>query len=149
MDLFMLYKDIRTILLNGLCNSYNVLVLGFGTSLRRTRAAAIRELREETGVTSAEILMEDPKKRPFGTELSNICFKRSKLVSANDMTAHQDPLHLQGDMCNSDQCSGLMAPVSLLKYCDSETLRDLFVHYADAWKSWYSEVAKMDPVGAI
>ncbi|PWA95185.1 DP-E2F-like 1 [Artemisia annua] len=128
----------------------------------------------QTGTSSA-IVNQDSKKRAFGTELTNICFKRSKLDSANHMTAHQDvkPLHLQGDRCNSDQGSGLTAPVSMLKYCDGESnklkktqdweslaaayrpqyqnqaLRDLFVHYVDAWKSWYSEVAEMDPIGAI
>ncbi|PWA73747.1 DP-E2F-like 1 [Artemisia annua] len=127
----------------------------------------------QTGTSSA-IVNQDSKKRAFGTDLTNICFKRSKLDSANDMTAHQDvkPLHLQGDRCNSDQGSGLTAPVSILKYCDGESnklkktqdweslaaayrpqyqnqaLRDLFVHYVDAWKSWYSEVAEMDPIGA-
>nr|GEY55201.1 hypothetical protein [Tanacetum cinerariifolium] len=37
----------------------------------------------------------------------------SKLVTENDRAAHQHVklLHLQGDRCNSDQGSGLTAPV--------------------------------------
>ncbi|GKF62723.1 hypothetical protein Tco_0182777, partial [Tanacetum coccineum] len=46
-------------------------------------------------------------------------------VTENDRAAHQHvkPLHLQGDRCNSDQGSGLTAPVSMLKYCDGESLK--------------------------
>ncbi|PWA86091.1 uridylate kinase-like protein [Artemisia annua] len=39
------------------------------------------------------------------------------------MAAHQDakPLHLQGDKCNSDKGSGLIASVSMLKCCDRDS----------------------------
>lgn len=140
----------------------------------------------KTGTSNAFVHQES-KKRIFGTELTNICFKRSKLVSSIDVDINEDikPLHPQGvcqpvkcnaDRCNSDQVPdrfGPSSPVCLPKSCDEESnevkkshdweslasnyrpqyhnqaLRDLFVHYMDAWKSWYSEVADMDPIQVI
>ncbi|KAI3673474.1 hypothetical protein L6452_39593 [Arctium lappa] len=137
--------------------------------------------------TANALVHKESKKRTFGTELTNICFKRSKMVSPIDVDINEDikPVHLQGerqpvkcntDMCNSDQVPdrvGPSAPVCLPKSCDEESneakkshdweslastyrpqyhnqaLRDLFVHYMDAWKSWYSEVAEMDPIQVI
>ncbi|GJW48806.1 hypothetical protein Tco_0080452, partial [Tanacetum coccineum] len=42
----------------------------------------------QTG-TSNPMVDQDSKKRAFGTELTNICFKRSKLVTENDRAANQ------------------------------------------------------------
>lgn len=138
--------------------------------------------------TTNALVHKESKKRTFGTELTNICFKRSKLVSPiDDVDINEDikPLHRQGERqpvkcnperCNSDQVAerfGPSAPVCMTKSCDEESnevkkshdweslastyrpqyhnqaLRDLFVHYMDAWKSWYSEVAEMDPIQVI
>ncbi|XP_071694414.1 E2F transcription factor-like E2FE [Rutidosis leptorrhynchoides] len=112
---------------------------------------------------------KDLKKRAFGTELTNICFKRNKLVSPIDVAAEYDvkPLHLAPNQV------GRSTPASTIKSCDGDSnkvknthgfeslastyrpqyqnqaLRDLFAHYMDAWKSWYSEVADMDQVKVI
>ncbi|XP_024976361.1 E2F transcription factor-like E2FE [Cynara cardunculus var. scolymus] len=141
----------------------------------------------ETGTSNA-LVHKESKKRTFGTELTNICFKRNKLVSPIDVGINEDikPLDPQGgsqpvkcntDRCNSDQVpeqfGPSVPPICLPKSCDEESnevkkshdweslastyrpqyhnqaLRDLFVHYMDAWKSWYSEVAEMDPIQVI
>ncbi|KAJ9568147.1 hypothetical protein OSB04_004113 [Centaurea solstitialis] len=137
--------------------------------------------------TAHALVHKESKKRTFGTELTNICFKRNKLVSPIDVDIIEDikPLHPQRECapikCNTDRCSsdqvperfGPPAPVCIPKSCDEESnevkksrdweslastyrpqyhnqaLRDLFVHYMDAWKSWYSEVAEMDPIQVI
>ncbi|KAM0018857.1 putative transcription factor E2F-DP family [Helianthus debilis subsp. tardiflorus] len=133
------------------------------------------QTRSATGVAHIE-----SKKRAFGTELTNICFKRTKLgdqeVKLFDLQSQRPPIKPGTHGCNSNQGLGPFShsdPVTLSKSCDggsnrvnktqdlenlassyrpkyhNQALRDLFVHYMDAWKSWYSEVAEMDPVGVI
>ncbi|KAK9080483.1 hypothetical protein SSX86_000241 [Deinandra increscens subsp. villosa] len=138
----------------------------------------ISQTHSQTGPATAH---QESKKRAFGTELTNICFKRSKLgdqeVKLFDLQGQCQPVKPNTNGSNSIQCPPHLFDhsdsVSLPKPCVGESnkvnktqdcenlasdyrpqyrnqaLRDLFVHYMDAWKSWYSEVAEMDPIGVI
>ncbi|KAG5234109.1 hypothetical protein OIU76_000628 [Salix suchowensis] len=130
----------------------------------------------------------ESSKRTFGADVTNICFKRSKLDSSVDGDKSQS-LKMQkqikdekivtvAERGNADQDSqqnsgsfqfGPFAPVSMAKVGNSEeevtqiydweglsstfrpqyhnqALRDLFFHYTEAWKSWYTEVAGKKPL---
>ncbi|KAI3686466.1 hypothetical protein L1987_80144 [Smallanthus sonchifolius] len=132
----------------------------------------------QTGKPNA-VAHNESKKRAFGTELTNICFKRNKLddqeVKLTDLQGQRQPVKPNTTVRNSNQGPDPFghSDLSVPKSCDGESnkvnktqdlenlasnyqpqyhnqaLRDLFVHYMDAWKTWYSEVAEMDPIGVI
>ncbi|KAH9615914.1 hypothetical protein KSS87_002955, partial [Heliosperma pusillum] len=125
-------------------------------------------------------LSPEPKKRTFGTDLSNISSKRTQVdypvgEEANSMKLQVKTENVEneyGTACSkqypkpsSRSCRyGPFAPVTIAKVGVAEqksesardleslatsyrpqyynqAVRDLFEHYAEAWKSWYSEVA--------
>ncbi|KAK4568563.1 hypothetical protein RGQ29_004111 [Quercus rubra] len=131
----------------------------------------------------------DSRKRMFGSDITNIGFKRSKVESLFDTNLNQDlKVQKQGkfdslvhdlDRGNSDHDSkqtlksyqfGPFAPASVSKVgapennsgkrvhdweslasthrpqYQNQALKDLFSHYVEAWKSWYSEVAGKKPI---
>ncbi|XP_022775429.1 E2F transcription factor-like E2FE [Durio zibethinus] len=131
--------------------------------------------------------LNESKKRVFGTDVTNIGFKKNKVDSSNDSNANQcakmkkqikvENLVTLADTSsleNSRQSSksyqfGPFAPVNLTKASNSgnnmkrvndwesfastyrpqyhnQALKDLFSHYMEAWKSWYTEVAGKKPI---
>lgn len=104
----------------------------------------------QTGTATA-IVDKESKKRAFGTELTNICFKRSKLVSPIDVAAEKDvkPLHLVGEChpikCNTDRCTSgqgpdqvsLSAPVNTTRSCDGESNKVKKTHDWESLASSY------------
>lgn len=139
--------------------------------------------------TSKSITITESKKRTFGTEITNISYKRNKAdfqleesVDCNktrqlEMKIKHKRLDNEIDHDNSEQDQkqiakdhkfGPFAPISVPKPTSqsgsmnrvqdwealasshrpqyhNQALQDLFVHYMDAWKSWYSEVAEKKP----
>ncbi|KAJ0104739.1 hypothetical protein Patl1_17958 [Pistacia atlantica] len=129
------------------------------------------------------LILNESNKRTFGTDVTNISFKRNKVDSLIDGTISQsikmenqlqvddlikvvDRSNVENDgkQCPSSYQFGPFAPaivpeVDPLKnnakrtydweglasvYCPqyhNQALRDLFSHYVEAWKSWYTEVA--------
>ncbi|XP_068654713.1 E2F transcription factor-like E2FE isoform X2 [Aristolochia californica] len=115
-------------------------------------------------------------KREFGTDITNIDFKRNKMLSPIDEKAIKVPINCeasgQHDPMQQEKGSrgyvyGPFGPVPLEEGKDKEqektgkrvqnwenlaaafrpryhnqALTDLFVHYMEAWKSWYVEVAQ-------
>ncbi|GFS31778.1 DP-E2F-like 1 [Actinidia rufa] len=159
-----------------------------------TRKPAFRWLgirgKFENGSENAFVINES-KKRVFGTEITNTSFKRSKAVLPNDghsiqMTKTQLQVHVkcehvgnEVDKSNLQQDSiqsskgyqfGPFSPVSVSRSgapvknnakqvhdwanlaatyrpeYHNQALRDLFDHYVEAWKSWYSEVSGKKPI---
>ncbi|KAA8542614.1 hypothetical protein F0562_023766 [Nyssa sinensis] len=141
--------------------------------------------------SASVLVLNESKKRTFGTEITNTSLKRRKVVSSVDGNMNQvmkPQLHVQVkheilvnevDRSNLEQDSrqssknyqfGPFAPVIVPKVGASENgkvkqvhdwesldctyrpqyhnqaLKDLFVHYVEAWKSWYSEVAGKSPI---
>ncbi|CAI9283888.1 unnamed protein product [Lactuca saligna] len=110
----------------------------------------------------------ESKKRAFGTDLTNtnISFKRNKMVldvgvdqsvklgvshSGSDRLDLKDPTGLvdgESKEVKKSQDWESLASTHRPQY-HNQALRDLFVHYMDAWSSWYSEVAEMDPIEAV
>ncbi|XP_076959563.1 E2F transcription factor-like E2FE [Bidens hawaiensis] len=151
-----------------------------------TRKPAFRWLGMTSQINSqpgpaTTVVHQESKKRAFGTELTNICFKRNKLDNQEvklfgGLQSQRQPIKPNTNGSNSypgpDQF-GQPGPLSQPKSSNGESnkikktrdlenlasnyrpqyrnqaLRDLFVHYMDAWKAWYSEVAEMDPIGVI
>ncbi|CAK9138669.1 unnamed protein product [Ilex paraguariensis] len=136
-------------------------------------------------------LLNESKKRTFGTELTNANIKRTKVVSSICVNPDQDmKMQLQAQVkcetlqneverSNLEQDSrqtpqnyqfGPFAPVTVAQagapeknkenqvhdweslastyrpQYHNQALRDLFAHYVEAWKSWYSEVAGKKPI---
>ncbi|PRQ50257.1 putative transcription factor E2F-DP family [Rosa chinensis] len=122
---------------------------------------------------NSEPNLEQAKKRSFGTDLTNTCSKRSKVMEKRV----QD----QGEVenCNSDCCGanskessksyqfGLFALVAvprarkgvdINKICweslgayyrpqyQNQALKELFSHYREAWMLWNSQVAEKNPI---
>lgn len=113
------------------------------------------------------LVHEESKKRAFGTDLTNTSIKRSKSVDVGVdpvvKQVHPGPDRLGLKDSNPDP-TGLVDGESkeIKKGQDwenlalthrpqyhNQALKDLFVHYMDAWNSWYSEVAEMDPIEVI
>ncbi|XP_074284416.1 E2F transcription factor-like E2FE isoform X2 [Silene latifolia] len=123
-------------------------------------------------------LSPEPKNRTFGTDLTNISFKRTKVDYPVGEAANHMKLQVKTEnVDNETACSkqdpksssrscryGPFAPVTIAKVGVAEqknkygrdleslatcyrpqyhnqAVRDLFEHYAEAWKTWYSEVA--------
>ncbi|XP_019464340.1 PREDICTED: E2F transcription factor-like E2FE [Lupinus angustifolius] len=129
------------------------------------------------------------RKRAFGTDISNIDFKRNKVGVFVNGEFSQKPMkqkeleHVSGlgqvDKSNLKHCTkqssrsyqfGPFAPASVHKvgpsennsvkqvhdwdslatvhrpHYQNEALKELFSHYMEAWKSWYSEVAEKKPL---
>lgn len=154
-----------------------------------TRKNAFRWLgpREKwTGSVDA-LIIDDPKKRMFGTEITNTDFKRNKMSplvegvpninSKAQKQSKNEKLIKELSRSKSEQDSkensksyqfGPFAPHNIPKVIASRTenrstqhqprdwqslaseyspqyhnqaLRDIFSHYTEAWKSWFSEVA--------
>ncbi|XP_011028635.1 PREDICTED: E2F transcription factor-like E2FE [Populus euphratica] len=129
----------------------------------------------------------ESKKRTFGADITNTCFKRNKMDSSVDGDKSQN-LKMQqikdentvtvaergyfGQDLQQKSGSfqfGPFAPVSVAKAGNPEdkltrvydweglsstfrpqyhnqALRDLFSHYTEAWKSWYTAVAEKKPL---
>ncbi|XP_040987405.1 E2F transcription factor-like E2FE isoform X1 [Juglans microcarpa x Juglans regia] len=126
----------------------------------------------------------DSRKRMFGSDVTNISFKRNKVDSLFDGNSKGDPKaqnkikygnlgdevdrrNLEHDLRQSSKSYqfGPFAPTSVAKVgvhesnnvkrvhdwenlastyrpqYQNEALKDLFSHYVEAWKSWYSEVS--------
>lgn len=164
-----------------------------------TRKPAFRWLgtrgKSDNGSANTSVLNES-KKRIFGTEITNTSFKRTKVVSTIDENSNQitkthlqmlvkcEDLENEVDKSNFEQDLrhssknfqfGPFAPVtvSVSKFgatqnstvkqvhdweslastyrpqYHNQALRDLFVHYVEAWKSWCSEVAGKNPIQLI
>nr|KJB23767.1 hypothetical protein B456_004G114000 [Gossypium raimondii] len=156
-----------------------------------TRKPAFRWLglrgKSEKGSADALVLNES-KKRVFGTDVTNVSFKKNKVDSSNDQNFNKsqqkhkkvENLAPADDISRSEDSKqasksyqfGPFAPVNLTKISNSENdakpvhdweslastyrpqyhnqaLRDLFSHYMEAWKSWYSEVAGKTPIKQI
>ncbi|KAK8583705.1 hypothetical protein V6N13_109096 [Hibiscus sabdariffa] len=155
-----------------------------------TRKPAFRwlGLREKSEKVSADtVVVSESKKRVFGTDVTNISFKKSKVDSSNEQNPNQcikSPKLKNVEILPDRSCSeglkqgpksyqfGPFAPINLTKNSNTETgakpvhdweslastyrpqyhnqaLRDLFSHYMEAWKSWYSEVAGKNPIQQI
>ncbi|KAK8530766.1 hypothetical protein V6N13_030711 [Hibiscus sabdariffa] len=155
-----------------------------------TRKPAFRWLglrgKSEKGSADAFVLNES-KRRTFGTDVTNISFKKTKVESSNDQNSNQcimPQTHKKVELLADRKCSedlkqgsksyqfGPFAPINLTKFGNSENgdkpvhdweslastyrpqyhnqaLRDLFSHYNEAWKTWYSEVAGKNPIQQI
>ncbi|KAH1107664.1 hypothetical protein J1N35_011432 [Gossypium stocksii] len=156
-----------------------------------TRKPAFRWLglkgKSEKGSADALVLNES-KKRVFGTDVTNVSFKKNKVDSSNDQNFNKSrqkhkkvenlaPADDRSRSEDSKQASksyqfGPFAPLNLTRISNSENdakpvhdweslastyrpqyhnqaLRDLFSHYMEAWKSWYSEVAGKTPIKQI
>ncbi|KAJ7945923.1 E2F transcription factor-like E2FE [Quillaja saponaria] len=123
----------------------------------------------------------ESRKRMFGTDVTNISFKRNKLDLFTDGNSSKNTKMQNNDngssLCQDDRNNskgetkqssksyqfGPFAPVSAPKVSENnsvkrvldweslastyrpqyqnQALKDLFSHYQEAWKSWYSEVA--------
>nr|XP_011460987.1 PREDICTED: E2F transcription factor-like E2FE [Fragaria vesca subsp. vesca] len=114
---------------------------------------------------------EQGKKRSFGTDLTNVSCKKSKVA--------EKAMRNQGEAekCNSDGCGakesaksyqfGPFAPVAvprgrngvnINKVCwetvgacyrpqyQNQAMKELFSHYREAWKLWNSQVAEKNPI---
>ncbi|KAK8990685.1 hypothetical protein V6N11_028650 [Hibiscus sabdariffa] len=155
-----------------------------------TRKPAFRwlGLREKSEKGSADtVVLNESKKRVFGTDVTNVSFKKSKVDSSNEQNPNQcikSQKHKSVEILADRSCSegskqgpksyqfGPFAPINLTKNSNTETgakpvhdweslasmyrpqyhnqaLRDLFSHYMEAWKSWYSEVAGKNPIHQI
>ncbi|XP_022738097.1 E2F transcription factor-like E2FE [Durio zibethinus] len=156
-----------------------------------TRKPAFRwlGLRGKSEKGSADALVRESKKRLFGTDVTNISFKRNKVDSSNHQNVNQckvqkeikvENLVTVADRSSSEDSKhgsrsyqfGPFAPISLTNIGNSENnakrvhdweslastyrpryhnqaLRDLFSHYMEAWKSWYTEVAGKKPIQQI
>ncbi|KAE9602603.1 putative transcription factor E2F-DP family [Lupinus albus] len=109
--------------------------------------------------------LNNSRKRAFGTDISNIDFKRNKVNVFMSREFSQNPKkqkapeHVSGlrkvDISNLKQCTkhssssyhfGSFAPTNVHKVgASSENnnmKQELFTHYMEAWKSWYSEIAR-------
>nr|XP_043608280.1 E2F transcription factor-like E2FE [Erigeron canadensis] len=160
-----------------------------GQTDSQTAGKTVSQMSQLVGQTGTAnvVVHNESKKRVFGTDLTNVTFKRSKTGSPIPVAAAQNakPLPRLGECqlvkSNTNRCGsvhglepvGRSAPKNVTKSCHGESnkvnrprdweslastyrpqyhnqaLRDLFVHYMDAWKSWYSEVAEMDPIQTI
>ncbi|KDP31157.1 hypothetical protein JCGZ_11533 [Jatropha curcas] len=162
------------------------------THTAETRKPAFRWLglggKSDSGLADT---LAEPKKRKFGVDVTNICFKRTKDdSSANWSRCDNLKMHNQikvedvvtiADRSNLDQDSqegsknyrfGPFAPVTVAKVGSSENkmtqihdmeslastyrpqyhnqaLKELFAHYMEAWKTWYTEVAGKKPIEQI
>ncbi|KAE8663331.1 E2F transcription factor-like E2FE [Hibiscus syriacus] len=101
-----------------------------------TRKPAFRWLglreKSEKGSADNTFVLNESKKRVFGTDVTNISFKKSN--SENGAR----PVH------DWESLASTYRP----QY-HNQALRDLFSHYVEAWKSWYSEVAGKNPIQKI
>ncbi|XVF50257.1 hypothetical protein PTKIN_Ptkin04bG0081600 [Pterospermum kingtungense] len=133
------------------------------------------------------LVLHESKKRAFGTDVTNISFKRNKVDSSNDQslnlfTKMQKQIKVENLVSLADRSSledlkqgsksyqfGPFAPANLTKIRNPENnvkhvhdweglastyrpqyhnqaLKDLFSHYMEAWKSWYTEIAGKKPI---
>ncbi|GAV87575.1 E2F_TDP domain-containing protein [Cephalotus follicularis] len=160
------------------------------THARDTRKPAFRWLgvTDKLGSMPADALvLNESKKRSFGTDVTNLNFKRNKgncLTSENMM----EKPNMQNQMKAEDLVTGVdrsnlgqdskpdpknyqfgpFAPVNVTKVgalenkvkrvhdwenlastyrpqYQNQALKELFSHYMEAWKSWYTEVAEEKP----
>lgn len=158
------------------------------THQAETRKPAFRwlGLRERTeDSTACPPVSTETKKRTFGTEITNISFKRNKadFVGGEDakQTKQQFKIENVESECNHSEKDirpvsrsyqyGPFAPVTVAKVVEqkntkpvhdlenlastyrpqyhNQALRDLFDHYVEAWKSWYSEIAGKPPLQQV
>ncbi|KAF3437803.1 hypothetical protein FNV43_RR20559 [Rhamnella rubrinervis] len=126
------------------------------------------------------LIINESRKRSFGTDVTNISFKRNKVDSStngqmkNASFAHEIDGHSILEQDSKDGLKsyqfGPFAPVTVARVGNTENnnpkrvhdweslastyrphyqnqaLKDLFSHYMEAWKSWYSEVAGKKPI---
>ncbi|KAJ9163697.1 hypothetical protein P3X46_023337 [Hevea brasiliensis] len=133
--------------------------------------------------------LAESRKRTFGADVTNICFKRNKVDSSADGEKSNNlklPNQIKvenvvtiADTSTSGQDFptsyqfGPFAPVTVAKvggsdnkltqthdweslastyrpHYHNQALRELFAHYMEAWKSWYTEVAgKKKPIQEV
>ncbi|KNA13660.1 hypothetical protein SOVF_114680 [Spinacia oleracea] len=145
------------------------------TQQTETRKPAFRWLglseRKEVALYNLPMSI-DTKKRTFGTDVTNISFKRNKDAFPAEEEGKPLKLHVKTENVEfpTEQNArprsyqyGPFAPVTVAKAGDqkntkrvhdleslasvyrplyqNQALRDLFDHYTEAWRSWYSEVA--------
>ncbi|VVA16973.1 PREDICTED: E2F [Prunus dulcis] len=117
------------------------------------------------------LVPNESRKRAFGTDITNVISKRGKLESSiggelDVQKQRQHDLEDSKDGSKSYQF-GPFAPVTIARPGNSnmrrvhdwekltstyrpqyqnQALKDLFSHYMEAWKSWYSEVAGKNPI---
>lgn len=141
------------------------------------RWLGLRERRESALCTMP--MSTETKKRTFGTDVTNINFKRNKVELSAGEDAKQLKLQVKTENVENEFHSipteqnprsrsyqyGPFAPVTVAKagvneqkntkrvhdleslasayrpQYHNQALRDLFDHYMEAWRSWYSEVA--------
>ncbi|XP_021669663.2 LOW QUALITY PROTEIN: E2F transcription factor-like E2FE [Hevea brasiliensis] len=123
--------------------------------------------------------LAESRKRTFGADVTNICFKRNKVDSSpdgdrNDNLKLQNQIKVENEVTIADRSAlcqdfsnsyqfGPFAPATVAKVGGSDNkatqthdwdsfastyrpqyhnqaLRELFAHYMEAWKSWYTEV---------
>ncbi|KAL0713819.1 hypothetical protein Bca4012_020797 [Brassica carinata] len=135
---------------------------------------------EPTFTLSSDLMMQaEPKKRVFGTDLTNVSVKRSRTHENATERRMKMKQHMIADSSyNQSSDDGLrgyefgpFAPATggtfpaaplednsrrafdvenlVSDYRPSyqnQVLKDLFAHYMDAWKSWYSEVTQKIPL---
>ncbi|GAB4845601.1 E2F transcription factor-like E2FE [Ancistrocladus abbreviatus] len=123
----------------------------------------------------------ETKKRTFGTDITNIVYKKTKANLSTDVDPRQHKVEKRKEILETQAATssfdqdvkltssnyqfGPFAPDTVLKVGSSQhknakvqdweslastyrpqyqnqALRDLFNHYMEAWKSWFSEVAR-------
>ncbi|WVZ12870.1 hypothetical protein V8G54_017400 [Vigna mungo] len=117
----------------------------------------------------------ESRKRAFGSDITNISFERNKveLFTNGDLNSNPKKLKIENDRgpAQADESNlkqdtkqttksyqfGPFAPAcvpgvgasgnnNVKQVHDWDALRDLFSHYMEAWKSWYSEIAAKRPL---
>ncbi|KAJ8772923.1 hypothetical protein K2173_028100 [Erythroxylum novogranatense] len=144
-----------------------------------TRKPAFRwlGLKGKSDQSMGVLPLHESRKRAFGTDVTNICFKRNKIESLVDEGKCQNPkenqikadqLSTSVGTSNSDPGTYQFGPFAPKVYgfeekvsqtpdleslastyrpeYHNQALRELFVHYMEAWKSWYSEVTEKKPI---
>ncbi|KAJ8753560.1 hypothetical protein K2173_022801 [Erythroxylum novogranatense] len=142
-----------------------------------TRKPAVRwlGLRGKSEKESRRVLpFNNLRKRTFGTDVANICFKRNKVetstkVYKNLNQKRRSQIKAMDISTSGNYQYGPFAPITVLKVDDpgnkvnrvstgerrastcrpeylNQALRDLFVHYMEAWKSWCTAVAERKPI---
>ncbi|KAK6163819.1 hypothetical protein DH2020_000683 [Rehmannia glutinosa] len=117
-----------------------------------TRKPAFRWLglngKPDNGTANSMVLSES-KKRMFGTDLTNTTSKRFKVdEDAHHVLKPHNPTRVGSS--HDDKGKTVVDWESLAStyrpQYHNQALKDLFSHYVEAWKSWYSEVADKSPI---
>ncbi|XP_023000746.1 E2F transcription factor-like E2FE isoform X4 [Cucurbita maxima] len=150
-----------------------------------TRKPAFRWLGVRGKVKSEHTVLPEARKRAFGTDVTNVSYKKTKAESSAyqglnhclnvqklvqcENSSQEDSQNSQDQECERTSKSyqfGPFSPVTVAKVSVSDNnnvkrshdweslsstfrpqyhnqaLKELFSHYVEAWKSWYSEAVK-------